>query len=174
MFGEANGFAIGWNPAIRMEAINSMVSQEREQSASVAQQELEYPQGEMNLTGDDSIDLLNEDDIDMATLLDESISALESGQVIIGTVLKVTSDDVVVDIGSKSEGLIPLQEFLDEDKDLKVYVGMDVDVMVVKREGPDGLPVLSRRRAKQAAEMRLEAVNENESTSASRQSLSSG
>lgn len=90
------------------------------------------------------------EDIDMEALIEESMSnEIETGQVITGSVLKVTSDDVVVDIGSKSEGVIPLKEFLEDGKDPNVYVGMNVDVMVISREGSDGLPILSRQKAKE-------------------------
>ncbi|MEW6238224.1 MAG: 30S ribosomal protein S1 [Candidatus Omnitrophota bacterium] len=93
----------------------------------------------------------NEDiDMDMAMLMEESMSSeIESGQIVTGSVLKVTSEDVVVDIGSKSEGVIPLREFLEDGKDPNVFVGMDVDVMVISREGRDGLPILSRQKAKE-------------------------
>ena len=123
--------------------------QEREQATgSVAEQEAAFPEGQVSLTSDESSDMLN-DDIDMATLLDESISKIENGQIINGQVLKVNEDVVVVDIGSKSEGLIPLDEFKEEGKDLDIQVGMEVEVMVISREGRDGLPILSRRKAKE-------------------------
>ncbi|MBI1389068.1 MAG: 30S ribosomal protein S1 [bacterium] len=126
-----------------------MVSHEHEHATSLADREDAIFSGEVNLTSGDAADFPPDEDIDMAALLDESMSSIESGQIITGTVLKVTSDDVVVDIGSKSEGLVPLREFLDDGKDLNVFVGMEVEVMVVKQEGSDGLPILSRKRAKQ-------------------------
>lgn len=125
-----------------------MVSQEQDHATSLAEREPMLADGEVNLTND-SADAFSDEDIDMAQLLDESMSSIESGQIINGKVLKVTQDDVVVDIGSKSEGLVPLKEFLDDGHDINVIVGMDVEVMVVKQEGSDGLPILSRKRAKQ-------------------------
>ena len=137
----------------RMEAINSMVSQEREQSTSVTSQDqdIDLTSDPVNLTADDSADTLQDEDFDMAALLDESeaSSSVESGQVITGTVLKVTGEDVVIDIGSKSEGVVPLEEFEESGEETQLQPGTEIDVMVVKREGRDGLPVLSRRRAKQ-------------------------
>lgn len=126
-----------------------MVSQEREQTAAVAAaQEAASMEGQVSLT-DETSDLLN-DDIDMDSLIEESMSEIESGQIIKGYVLKVTDSDVVVDIGSKSEGLIPLSEFIDEGcKEPNVTAGMEIDVMVISREGRDGLPILSRRKAKE-------------------------
>ena len=92
----------------------------------------------------------SEDDSDeLNRLYEESFHTYESGEIIQGIVLKVGEDHVVVDIGSKSEGIIPLNEFLDDRKDLNVFIGMEVEVMVVQRENSDGLPVLSRLRAKE-------------------------
>ncbi|MBD3265346.1 30S ribosomal protein S1 [bacterium] len=126
-----------------------MVDQEREQATTtVAEQESAIEEGQVSLTGDESSEAFGED-IDMASLIDESMSAIENGQIIKGYVLKVNADDVAVDIGSKSEGLIPLNEFLDDGKDPNVYAGMEVEVMVISREGRDGLPILSRKRAKE-------------------------
>ncbi len=96
-----------------------------------------------------SVETTELEDIDMASLIDGNMPDIETGQIITGKVLKVTTDDVVVDIGSKSEGVIPIREFLEDGKDPNVFVGMNVDVMVVKREGQDGLPILSRQRAKE-------------------------
>ncbi len=133
-----------------------MVSQEQDHATTLAEHDEHIVDGEVNLTSEDSADEFPDEDIDMAALLDESMSSkIESGQVITGKVLKVTSDDVVVDIGSKSEGLVPLREFLEDGKDLNVVVGMDVEVMVVRSEGSDGQPILSRQRAKQVKARRV-------------------
>ncbi|MFH1742964.1 MAG: 30S ribosomal protein S1, partial [bacterium] len=86
---------------------------------------------------------------EMNQLIDSTMPSFEVGEIISGRVLKVTSDDVVVDIGSKSEGIVPLKEFLQDGKDPNVFIGMEVDVMVVQRENQDGHPVLSRLRAKE-------------------------
>jgi small subunit ribosomal protein S1 len=126
-----------------------MVSQEREQATgTVATQDTAVSDGQVSLTSDETTDMFSED-IDMDALINESMSEIENGQIIKGHVLKVNTDDVVVDIGSKSEGLIPLSEFLDDGKDPNVFVGMEVEVFVISREGRDGLPILSRRRAKE-------------------------
>ncbi len=121
--------------------------QEREHEVSLEDTKQETITSETTNLTDESSDI--HEDFDMETLLDETLPSYETGQIITGKVLKVTQDDVVVDIGSKSEGLIPLREFLEDGKDPNVFVGMNVDVMIVKREGSDGLPVLSRQRAKE-------------------------
>src|ERR1041385_7882228 len=50
----------------------------------------------------------------MLGIYDESFRNMAEGEVVKGTVLKVTESAVVVDVGYKSEGLIPIHEFLDE------------------------------------------------------------
>ncbi|MFB3787484.1 MAG: 30S ribosomal protein S1 [bacterium] len=145
-----------------------MIEQERELAVTQTPDEPALTEGRVRLTKDDSgvpresvrrgetdIDDLDQDDIDMESLIDQSMSEIENGQIITGKVLKVTTDDVVVDIGSKSEGVINLHEFLDDGKDPNVFVGMDVEVMVVSREGRDGLPILSRKRAKERMAKRM-------------------
>jgi len=92
---------------------------------------------------------------EMNQLIDSTMPTFEVGEIIKGRVLKVSSEDVVVDIGSKSEGIVPLKEFLQDRKDQNVFIGMEVDVMVVQRENQEGHPVLSRLRAK---ERRAKAV----------------
>ena len=99
---------------------------------------------------DDEDDVFTEQEMEeMNKLLDKSMPSFGVGEIIKGRVLKVTSEDVVVDIGSKSEGIVPLKEFLQDGKDPNVFVGMEVDVMVIQRENQDGHPVLSRLRAKE-------------------------
>ncbi len=80
------------------------------------------------------------------TLLQEeylkSFKPLEEGQIVEGTVVQVTNDQVFVDIGYKSEGKIPLSEFQ------KVpAVGEVIDVFLEKKEGRGGEVVLSKRKA---------------------------
>ena len=50
----------------------------------------------------------------MLDLYDNSFRNIAEGEVVKGTVLKVTADEVVIDVGYKSEGVIPIHEFLDE------------------------------------------------------------
>ena len=74
----------------------------------------------------------------------ESMKNLEEGEVLTGRILKVDQKDVLVDIGFKSEGIIPLREFNDVDA---VKVGEEIDVFLERLEDQDGLVVLSKQRA---------------------------
>ena len=76
-----------------------------------------------------------------------SFRNIAEGEVIKGTVLKVSSSDVVVDVGYKSEGMISVQEFLDENGDCLVQAGDTVDVLLERTEDKDGHIVLSREKA---------------------------
>ncbi len=81
---------------------------------------------------------------DMLGMYEESLKNLEEGEILKGRVLRVNEDEVVVDIGFKSEGVIPLDEFADSEA---VKVGDEVDVFLEKMENQDGLVVLSKQRA---------------------------
>ena len=71
----------------------------------------------------------------------------EEGEVLKGTVLKITENDVIVDIGYKSEGLIPISQFQNESGETQVAVGDEVDVFIEKTEDRDGHIVLSKEKA---------------------------
>ena len=72
---------------------------------------------------------------------------LREGEIISGTIVSVGRDTVVVDIGYKSEGVIPLAEFIDTDGQPSVKVGDKVDVLIESRENSDGLVALSKQNA---------------------------
>ena len=84
-----------------------------------------------------------------ADLLEESIGELGfEGRVLKGTVLAIDNDVVVVDVGLKSEGRVPLKEFGTPGQDLKLNVGDDVDVYVERYEDREGMIRLSREKAR--------------------------
>ena len=80
-------------------------------------------------------------------LYEGSFRNIAEGEVITGTVLKVSSSEVVVDVGYKSEGMIAIQEFLDENGECIVRQGDAVDVLLERTEDRDGHIVLSREKA---------------------------
>jgi len=79
-------------------------------------------------------------------LIEEKIKVLEENEIIEGTVTAITDRDVIIDINSKSEGVLPRNEFR-YNPDLKV--GDKVEVMVVRKEDKNGQLVLSHKRARQ-------------------------
>jgi small subunit ribosomal protein S1 len=69
------------------------------------------------------------------------------GEIFSGNVIKVGKDFVTVDIGYKSEGLIPLSEFKNEDGEVTVQEGQEFDVFLESIENSDGLVTLSKEKA---------------------------
>jgi small subunit ribosomal protein S1 len=84
---------------------------------------------------------------DFQTLYEESLKTLEEGQILRGTVIDITPDHVTVDVGYKSEGQIPMQEFLKRDKKVDVKIGDRIDVFLEKKESEEGLLTLSKEKA---------------------------
>ena len=95
----------------------------------------------------------DDDDVDspeyarLLDLYDTSFRNIAEGEVVKGTVLKVTENEVIVDVGFKSEGMIPLDEFTDETGQVTVQPGDIVDVLLERTEDRDGHVVLSREKA---------------------------
>jgi small subunit ribosomal protein S1 len=77
----------------------------------------------------------------------ETEEAVGEDRVIKGMVLKLTSTHVVVDIGTKSEGLLPLSEVLDHEGKPKVKAGDEIDVMREKGQTEEGYVNLSHQKA---------------------------
>jgi small subunit ribosomal protein S1 len=82
----------------------------------------------------------------MEELYETSMRNLQEGNIIKGTVIDINGDSVIIDVGLKSEGRASLSEFLDKSGAPTVQVGEEVEVMVMGREGKDGLLSLSKQR----------------------------
>ena len=81
---------------------------------------------------------------------DNSIKAFTDGEIVKGIVVDVNRDEVMIDIGFKSEGYIPASEFDAGQDDLPtVQVGDEIDVYIVRREDAEGQIVLSKKIADQ-------------------------
>ena len=84
---------------------------------------------------------------DFESLFESSMQELHVGDVVRGTIVQVNDDNVVVDVGYKSEGVIPLVEFKDETGKIDVNVGDEIDVLFERRENESGLIGLSKEKA---------------------------
>jgi len=88
---------------------------------------------------------------DFATALEnftaEAAAAISDDRVLTGTVLKITENNVVVDIGSKSEGLVPIAQLQDAEGNVKVQPGDEIPVMVERGLREEGYIVLSYDKA---------------------------
>jgi small subunit ribosomal protein S1 len=78
---------------------------------------------------------------------ENSFKNLQEGQIIRGRVLTVTPSEVIVDIGYKSEGMIPVSEFTDFSGNVMVKPGDAVDVLLERTEDQNGYVVLSKDKA---------------------------
>jgi small subunit ribosomal protein S1 len=74
-----------------------------------------------------------------------SVALMSSGQILKGRIVEITKDFVVVDVGLKSEGLVPINEFTELSE---IALGTDVEVYLDQTEGEDGQIVLSREKAR--------------------------
>ena len=91
-------------------------------------------------------------------LYDQSMRNLAEGEIVKGRVVTITNNSVVIDVGYKSEGLIPVAEFFNEEGKLAVAVGDDVEVLLEKTEDLEGHILLSYAKA---ARMRVWTDVEN-------------
>ena len=80
-------------------------------------------------------------------MYDVSFKNFAEGEVVRGIVLRVTESEVIVDVGYKSEGVIPLEEFRDETGKISIKQGETVDVLLEKTEDREGYVVLSKEKA---------------------------
>ena len=74
-------------------------------------------------------------------------STINEGEIVTGRVLKVTPSDVVVDVGYKSEGLLPVGEVTGYDGQVRVKRGDEIEVFIERLEDTSGYVILSREKA---------------------------
>ncbi|MBZ0168631.1 MAG: 30S ribosomal protein S1 [Kofleriaceae bacterium] len=89
----------------------------------------------------------HEESQDLVELYAQSLREITEGEIVRGTVLEIRNEMVLIDIGYKSEGAIPIKEFLTPSGEITVKVGDAVDVYLEQKEDSDGLIVLSREKA---------------------------
>jgi small subunit ribosomal protein S1 len=109
-------------------------------------------------------DLMVEVDGKMVPNYDATMLTFEEGDIVTGTVVRVDKDEVLVDIGYKSEGVVPANELSirkSVDPAEEVSVGDVVDALVLTKEDADGRLILSRKRARfERAWQRIEKAAE--------------
>ncbi|MCK5230014.1 MAG: 30S ribosomal protein S1, partial [Desulfobulbaceae bacterium] len=85
-------------------------------------------------------------EMSFAELFDDTVKVVKVGEVVLGTVVGLTDGMVMMDIGDKSESLIPIREFRNDGEEVEIQVGDTFDLFVEKREAEGGLR-LSREKA---------------------------
>jgi small subunit ribosomal protein S1 len=74
----------------------------------------------------------------------------KEGEIVEGTIISIQRDNVIIDIGGKSEGVIALAEFTDAQGVVTIKIGDKTEVYVESRENDDGLVILSKEKADKA------------------------
>jgi small subunit ribosomal protein S1 len=114
---------------------------------------------------DGSNGLLLEVDGQIVPNYDATFRAIEEGEVVTGHVVRIDKDEVLVDIGYKSEGVIPANELSIRkavDPADEVHLGEEVDAIVLIKEDQDGRLIMSKKRARfEKAWRRIETAAES-------------
>ena len=109
--------------------------------------------------------LLLEIDGQIVPNYDATLTPFSEGDVVTGNVVRIDADEVLVDIGYKSEGVIPANELSirkSVDPSDEVEMGEEVDALVLTKEDQDGRLILSKKRARfEKAWRRIEAAAES-------------
>jgi small subunit ribosomal protein S1 len=109
--------------------------------------------------------LLLEIDGQIVPNYDATMRPFEEGEVVTGHVVRIDHDEVLVDIGYKSEGVIPANELSIRkavDPHDEVTLGEEVDALVLTKEDQDGRLIMSKKRARfEKAWRRIEAAAES-------------
>jgi small subunit ribosomal protein S1 len=80
-------------------------------------------------------------------LYEESLKTIQEGGLVRGEIVHVNKEFVLIDIGYKSEGQIPIGEFIDGEGKVTARVGDKVDVLLERRENDEGIIILSKEKA---------------------------
>lgn len=88
-----------------------------------------------------------ESTLTMQEIYDQTFKDILEGEIVKGKVLDIGTDSIMIDIGYKSEGTIPVREFLNAQGQLPIQVGDVVEVYLESKEDSEGIIVLSREKA---------------------------
>jgi small subunit ribosomal protein S1 len=103
---------------------------------------------------------------DFLAAIDKTIKYFNDGDIVEGTIVKVDRDEVLLDIGYKTEGVIPSRELSikhDVDPNEVVKVGDEVEALVLQKEDKEGRLILSKKRAQyERAWGTIEALKESD------------
>ncbi|MCE5262227.1 MAG: S1 RNA-binding domain-containing protein, partial [Deltaproteobacteria bacterium] len=87
-----------------------------------------------------------EESVGFKELYEQSLQSVQMGGVLTGKVVQINADSIMVDVGWKTEGYIPARELRDEQGNITVNVGDEIEILVDRRD-QDGNLVLSRDKA---------------------------
>ena len=87
-----------------------------------------------------------DENVGFKELYEQSLQSVQMGGVLTGRVVQINADSVMVDVGWKTEGYIPARELRDEQGNITVNVGDEIEILVDRRD-QDGNLILSRDKA---------------------------
>ena len=115
---------------------------------TVAQEKKEGLGNEEQAEPGKPIEEKSEDEMTFAELFEKSsVGSHSDGDVVQGRIIEIDGNHVVVDIGYKSEGIIPINEFKDEQGNTDIKVGDEVEVLLESSEDELGTIILSKEKA---------------------------
>jgi small subunit ribosomal protein S1 len=125
-----------------MEKVASKVTQERTLTAASDQEDATSQADsqvlEKNVSQEEAGDMGQFED-----LFEQSLRTFQEGEILEGTVVSVNKESVMIDVGYKSEGLIPIREFRDEEGEMTVSAGDTVEVLLERWDPEEGMLRLS-------------------------------
>jgi len=105
---------------------------------------------------------------ELVAAMEESVKEFNEGDLVAGKVVRIDHDEVLLDIGYKSEGVIPTKELSirhDVDPDEVVSIGDELEALVLQKEDKEGRLILSKKRAQyERAWGRIESIMEEGGT----------
>ncbi|HAY20995.1 30S ribosomal protein S1 [Desulfobacca acetoxidans] len=111
--------------------------EQRETAAGFDQEVIELEEGKDSASGFDQL----------PDLYEESLKQYQEGEVVSGRIVAVDKDYVIVDIGYKCEGHIPIHEFIGPNGENTAIVGDQVDVLLERRDDEEDIILLSKEKA---------------------------
>lgn len=156
------------NEAIPLDLGNDSEASDRDSTAEDSQSVIESAgESEEELMGkseDESVEDTQDSDTFMR-LYEESLKSIKEGEVVAGEIVQVNKEYVLVDIGYKSEGQIPIREFVDAEGNLAANVGDKIEVLLERREDDEGVIRLSKEKAaKMKVWDKIKEIYENDGT----------
>ncbi|MCB9494290.1 MAG: 30S ribosomal protein S1, partial [Desulfobacteraceae bacterium] len=119
---------------------------------SLPEESIKYIQGELIIMANENLDVQDkfegvETMEELLDLYEDSFSRFQEGEVVTGRVISIGRDSVIVDIGYKSEGAVPAEEFKDENGEITVKKGDKIEVMIEFWDEDEEEVVLSKEKA---------------------------
>ena len=114
------------------EPLDNDVNADKPQYGTISAEELEQPE-----YSDAQLE-------EMMALYDDSISDIQDGQIVTGSIVSANDSEVMIDIGFKSEGAVSIREFNDPSS---ISVGQEIEVFLENVEDQEGQVVLSKQKA---------------------------